>query len=306
MAYISYKNLPIWLGSGINFNGVPDGTANHKEIYAQSVQLSYSPNLAPVRILGKTPTANNYNLAGPPNATLSFSCYLDPTIETTSTNEFNPLAYTGNVGDIGTTFLIGDPTNGIKGSGAFLTSLSFTSTPYQPILFQCEFAVYNPLAISSDGGRIASTSAGSFDLNKAAHGAYSNFVSTTLTNNVDLYDSFTYQYSCQRLPIYEIGGFYPKSVEFITAEHSFSLEADNIPNIVPMTGKNATVDIYVTSPAGGNNVLPPSAIYSTSLLDYTHASNIKPQVAGKILQENIGIEGGDFGRGSITITQLLR
>jgi hypothetical protein len=288
MAYISYKNLPIWLGTDADTTTIPNKTDTYKEIFAQSVQLSYSPNLAPVRILGKTPTANNYNLAGPPSATLSFSCYLDPTVSTSTATSFNPRTFTGDVGDNGTTFLIGDDTNGISGSGAFLTSYSFASAPYQPILFQCEFAIYNPLTTTSNGGKIASTDAhtAGFDLNNAAHGAYSYFTSSDF-GNLDLFDSFSYQYSCQRLPIYEIGGFYPQSVEFITAEHSFTVESDNIVNLVPLTGLNASVAISVNKPAGGE-------------------SAINPTVAGRILQENVGIEGGDFGRGSVSITQLLR
>lgn len=291
MAYISYKNLPIRFGIDADTNTIPTEIVGYKEIYAQSAQLNYSPTLQPVRILGKAPTADNYNLAGPPNATLSFSCYLDPTKATNSQTDFNPRTFTGDVGDNGTTFLIGDATNGIKGSGAFLTSYSFTSAPYQPILFQCEFAIYKPLTTTSAGGKIATTddfnaTSAELNLNNAAHGAYSTFSSSDF-GNVDLYDSFTYQYSCQRLPIYEIGSFYPQSVEFMTAEHSFTLESDNIINLVPLTGQNATINITVGKPAGG-------------------VSAINPSVAGRILQEGVNIQAGDFGRGSISVTQLLR
>jgi hypothetical protein len=151
MAYISYKDVPLYFGTSADTTTLPSVVdAGNRSVFCQQVQLNYTPNIAPVRLLGKTPTRDNFNLAGPPNASLSFSCYVG-----SATSEFDPTDYTGDVGDNGTTFRLGDNVHGISGSGAFLTSFSYTLAPYAPVLVQCDFAIYNPLTIESTGGKIA-------------------------------------------------------------------------------------------------------------------------------------------------------
>jgi len=290
MAYISYKDVPLYFGTAANTNTLPTTSdASNNGVFCQQVQLNYTPNIAPVRLLGKTPTRDNFNLAGPPNASLSFSCYVDQ-------NEFNPTDYTGDVGDDGTTFRLGDDTSGISGSGAFLTSFSYALAPYAPVLVQCDFAIYKPLTITSTGGRIASESADPIDdLNFAAygHGAYSVFsgngqtASAVLDGDINTFESAQYQFSANRLPIYEIGSYQPSVVELITAEHSLTIQGDNVTNLVPITGSNP-----------GELQLQIKNSSSTELFTST--------VNGRITAENVSVQGGDLARGSITITELLK
>jgi hypothetical protein len=299
MAYISYKDVPIYLGATPNTTGLPDYNEDSAIIIrAESVQLSYSPSLTPVRLLGKTPNANNYNLSGPSVTKLSFSTYLHASPgDSNFSYEFNPQNYTGAL-NLGTTFRLGgnDPgsTSGIYGSGAFLTSYSFTCTPYQPILLQCEFDVYNPITTTSSGQGINKQTQQNFflssDIREFAHGAYSTFTSSVLSGSIGTYESFTYQYTCERLPIYEIGSFYPSTVEFITAEQTFSLEADNVVPLVPITGQNVALNIYLKN-----------AVYE----DPGDAAITIP-MSGRILQENVNVQAGDFARGSISINQILK
>jgi hypothetical protein len=295
MAYISYRNVPIYLADSPNTTGLPSLSNEEAVIIrAESVQLSYSPSLTPVRLLGKTPNANNYNLSGPPVTKLSFTTYLhaDPLL-TNYIYEFDPRDYTGAL-NIGTTFRLGgndpdDPVSGIYGSGAFLTSYSFTCTPYQPILVQCEFDVYNPITTTSNGQRInKQTDQNLFlssDISEFAHGAYTTFASSVLSGSIGTYESFTYQYTCERLPVYEIGSFYPSTVEFITAEQTFSLEADNIVPLVPITGQNVALNIFLKNATNSGITIP---------------------MSGRILQENVNVQAGDFARGSISINQILK
>ena len=172
MAYISYKDVPLYFGTDVNSNTLPqEADANNKGIICQQLQLNYTPNIAPVRILGKDPTRDNFNLAGPPNASLSFSAYVE-------TGEFNITGFTGDVGDVGSTFRIGDAVNGISGSGAFLTSYSFTLAAYQPVLVQADFVIYNPLTISVPGGAIADAGSNSVidDLDFSKYGLKSRIL----------------------------------------------------------------------------------------------------------------------------------
>ena len=284
MAYISYKDVPLYFGTGVNDNTLPqESDANNKGIVCQQLQLNYTPNIAPVRILGKDPTRDNFNLAGPPNASLSFSAYVE-------TGEFNITDFTGDVGDVGSTFRIGDAVNGISGSGAFLTSYSFTLAAYQPVLVQADFIIYNPLTISDPGGAIADAGSNSviddLDFSKYGHGAYST-IQTGDMSSLSTIESVQYQYTANRLPIYNLGSFTPSVVELLTEEQSIQIQGDNIINLVPLTGSNP-------GPITG------------SVKDSDSNEIFEIVVNGRVTAENIAVAGGDLARGSLTITELLK
>ena len=290
MAYISYKDIPLYFGTSANTTTLPTTTdGSNSAVFCQQVQLNYTPNITPVRLLGKTPTRDNFNLAGPPNSSLSFSAYI-------SSDEFNPTGFTGDVGDLGTTFRLGDDVSGISGSGAFLTSFSYTLAPYAPVLIQCDFAIYNPLTISNPGGKIAAEAGdaiGNLNFANYGHGAYSVFsgngstASATLGNDVNTFESIQYQFNANRLPVYEIGSYTPSVVELITAEQSLQIQGDNVTKLVPITGSNpGPLQLQIKN--------------SSSATLFTSSVN------GRITAENISIAGGDLARGSITITELLK
>lgn len=290
MAYISYTDVPLYFGTGVNSNNAPtESDAGNKSVIAQQVQLNYTPNIAPVRVVGKDPTKDNFNLAGPPNASLSFTCYVDG-------GEFDPADYTGDVGDNGTSFALGDISNGIKGSGAFLTSFSYTVSPYAPVLVQCDFAIYNPLTTTSAGGKIANANQDNIldaaDFGAYAHGAYSTFsgdgqAATTTLSDISIFEALQYQFSAQRLPVYEIGSYTLQKCELITAEQTLSIQGDNIQALVPITGENPGALTIELKGTGSSALL-------TSTID------------GRLNAENVSVQGGDLARGSITITQLLK
>ena len=284
MAYISYKDVPLYFGTDVNSNTLPqEADANNKGIICQQLQLNYTPNIAPVRILGKDPTRDNFNLAGPPNASLSFSAYVE-------TGEFNITGFTGDVGDVGSTFRIGDAVNGISGSGAFLTSYSFTLAAYQPVLVQADFVIYNPLTISVPGGAIADAGSNSviddLDFSKYGHGAYST-IQTGNMSSLSTIESVQYQYTANRLPIYNLGSFTPSVVELLTEEQSMQIQGDNIINLVPLTGSNP-------GPITG------------SVKDSNNNEIFEIVVNGRVTAENIAVAGGDLARGSLTIAELLK
>lgn len=284
MAYISYTDVPLYFGTSANTSTLPSTTdLQNNGVFCQQVQLNYTPNISAVRLLGKQANKNNFNLAGPPNSSLSFSAYV-------SNDEFNPSDYTGDVGDLGTTFRLGDDVNGISGSGAYMTSFSYTLAPYSPVLIQCDFIIYNPLTISNPGGKIAAeTSDPIDDLNFAnyGHGAYSSFNGTSVLSDINVVESVQYQFNANRLPVYQIGNYTPSVVEFLTAEQSIQIQGDNIEALVPLTGSNpGNITINIKNAAG-------TTLFSTP-------------IDGKITAENISVAGGDLARGSITITELLK
>ena len=289
MAYISYKDVPLYFGTSADNNNLPGiGDGFNRSVFCQQVQFNYTPNIAPVRLLGKTPNKDNFNLAGPPNTSLSFSCYV-------SNGEFDPTDYTGN-SEIGTTFRLGDDVSGISGSGAFLTSFSYTLAPYSPVLVQCDFAIYDPMTLITNNGKIAAETSDPIDatdFTTYGHGAYSVFsgngqtATVTLGNDISVFESVQYQFSANRLPLYEIGGFYPTVTELISAEHSISIQGNNITDLVPITGSNpGELQLQIKNSLG-------QLCFSNS-------------VDGRITAENVSVAGGDLARGSITITELLK
>ena len=289
MAYISYRDVPLYFGTSADNNNLPGiGDGFNRSVFCQQVQFNYTPNISPVRLLGKTPNKDNFNLAGPPNTSLSFSCYV-------SNGEFDPTDYTGN-SEIGTTFRLGDDVSGISGSGAFLTSFSYTLAPYSPVLVQCDFAIYDPMTLITNNGKIAAETSDPIDatdFTTYGHGAYSVFsgngqtATVTLGNDISVFESVQYQFSANRLPLYEIGGFYPTVTELISAEHSISIQGNNITDLVPITGSNpGELQLQIKNSLG-------QLCFSNS-------------VDGRITAENVSVAGGDLARGSITITELLK
>jgi len=288
MAYISYTGVPLYFGTEANNTAsnytlpTESDAANHGVI-CQQLQLNYTPNIAPVRVLGKSPTKDNFNLAGPPNSSFSFTAYVSP-------SEFDITNFTGAIGNSGATFRIGDAVNGISGSGAFLTSYSFTLAAYQPVLIQADFAVYNPLTLTNHGGSIADAENNSIlpalDFGQYGHGAYSTLQTGNL-NSLETIESLQYQYSVSRLPIYTLGNFTPSVVEVLNEQQTLQIQGDNIADLVPLTGHN------------------PGEI-TASIKNPEDAEIFTISVDGRITAENISVQAGDLARGSITITQILK
>ena len=297
MAYIAAKDVPLYFDETIKSVGpAAEGDGSNRGVVATQVQLNYTPNIAPTRVVGKDPSKASFALAGPPNATLSFSCYVG------ASDEFRPTDYTGDLTS-GTAFKIGDGTNGISGSGAYMTSYSMTVTPYQPVLFQCDFAIYNPLTTTdspSAGGLISDAANNSvidnFDFGDFGHGVYSSFGKTTdatatFLSDIDIVESIQYQYQAQRLPIYKIGAYNIQrgsqgGAKLISAQHSFTVNGDNIQKLVPITGSNPGSMTLNVKRSNGDAVAVAT-------------------VDGRLNAENVTIAGGDLARGSVTITELL-
>lgn len=284
MAYISYEKVPLYFGVANSDTFPTETDATNTGVFCESLQFNHTPNLSEARIIGQTPGRDSFVLGGPPNSTLSFSCYV-------GTSEFNPNDYTGDVGNIGATFRIGDSVSGISGSGAFLTSFSYTLAPYQPVLVQCDFAIYQPVTV--EGGQIADADNNAVidDLNFAdyGHGAYSAF-SDTVLDDISIVESVQYQFSCSRLPFYGKKGaansLALQSVTLQTAEQSITVQGDNIQKLVPLTGDNP-----------GAITLTVNNSSSTQIFANT--------INGRLNAENVTIQGGDLARGSVTIRELL-
>lgn len=283
MSYFNYKDVSIFFGTGTNSSTLPD-VADKKTVYASSLQLNYTPNISQQRFLGQTPDKTNFGIAGSPNATLSFSAI----VTGSGVNDFNPTDYTGDVGSIGATAVIGDLEDGIKMSGMFLTSYSFGVTPYQAVAIQCDFAIFNPLTEANEGVRLttADNNPISVDFGKFGHGAYTTVGG--LDANQGIAEQVGYQFSAQRQPVYQIGNYQMQDCHLVTAEHSISVSSPNITNLVPISGKDyGAVSINIKNSDSINT-------FPTITVD------------GRVTAQNLSASAGGLARGSVSISQPLK
>ncbi len=272
MAFLTFRDLPIYLSTA----GLPsEGENNSTMVHATQGQFNYTPNLQQNRLLGQQAASkNNFVVAGPPAATLSFSAYL-------KNGEFEPNDFTGNNP---IHFRIGDAAGDeLRGRNMYLSSYSYSIAPYQPILVNAEFAIYErpsgQMAAETTNGP-APTSIGTY-----AHSVYST-VGAAAQVSATLLESVQYQFQTTRLPIYQIGSKAPSEVKQLSAEQSCTIVGDQIDLIIAETGK------AVTS-------------FDITLNNSTPAEVMKNTINGQMIAENVSISAGDIARGTVTISEPL-
>lgn len=298
MAFQLARNLPIYFGDSLNetANAIPSATSGCP-VAATNVTYSYTPNISTLKMLGKSSQGTeDIHMAGPPSASLSFTCQLTGKQNNLglSQGNFNPFNYTGGLSNTnGCTAHMGDNAGGITMSGLFLTSLSFNVQPYAPIDVSCTFTQYFTRETQQNFFRIVEEADASVqnELSKkinpedVAHGLY-----TTVSEQLHDLDQFSieavqYSYSANYTPIYEVGSVNPK-VQFVSAEQQVTVQADNITDLIPNTGFRSSIRMKIKNANG--NVL----------------RNVF--VTGAINSENVQINAGDVARGSMTIISPLK
>lgn len=289
MAYVSYKDLPLYFGAtsnGVSPTAPSEGEANSFMAQATQVQLNYTPTVQQSRLLGQAATKNSFALAGPPSSTLSFSCYLKP-------GEFTP---TGTNASTNTHSLTGNNTVSIRlgdASAGFLlpccalTSFSYSLVPFQPVIVNCEFALLNnPTAGRLIAGQADAGPSTSNDYTDYAHGAYSTCDAVSKITDLGILESVQYQFACQRLAQYNLGSQTLSSLETVSMEQSLTVQGDHIEDIVPEGGENVAAILNTIKNPDGTTIM-------TS------------QVEGRMIAENVSVTAGDFARGAMTISQPM-
>ena len=340
MAYISYEKLPLYFYTGANTadaGAEPDQKPDNKQfgVFCESLQFNHTPNLAQTRVVGVDPGADSFIIGGPPNSTLSFSAYV-------GTSEFKPTDFTGNVGNLGTNIRIGHENSGILLTKAFMTSFSYTLTPYQPVLVQCDFISYNPIPVifedlvagdvNDQGGRYLTTGliapvpdaqhdnldvAGDNDddtidnlnFSDYGHGAYSLFSgnATTITGfgpNGVLSDISVVESIQYQYSINRIPYYGQKQTTAINTNTSKSLSWF-------LRGIDVQTEEHSITIQGDNiqKLVPITGVNPGELnlviKNANGATCFTSKINGKLNAENVTIQGGDLARGSVTITELL-
>lgn len=278
MAYISFRDLPIYIAAGND--ALSEGEGNSLMVHANQGSLSYTPNLQSTRLLGQTPEdGKDFLIAGPFSASLSFSFFL-------KNGEFIPTDFTGNSK---MSFAFGDK-DGLRGSNMYLNSFSYTLAPYSPVQVNCEFGIY-----SKPEGQIASVhatatnlgpTAGTVASSQYAHGAYSD-----LTNPVEgtlTVENAAYQFTTSRQPVYAIGATTPTEVLQLTAEHQVSIAGDNIDTLVGVGGvEEGAAILALKAPADTNTTIMTST------------------VNGIVTAQTMNASAGGVAQGTTTIQQSL-
>jgi hypothetical protein len=298
MAYIHSRDLPIYFGDTLNeaAGSIPHPSTGCP-VAATNVTYSYAPNISTLKMLGKSSQGTeDIHMAGPPSATLSFTCQLTGKQDNLglSRGSFNPFNYTGGLSNTnGCSAHIGDFSNGITMSGLFLTSLSFNVQPYAPIDVSCTFTQYFTSQGQQTQFRISEESShdhqeqlrDQLNPEDVAHGLYSEVDDIMIDVQDFNFESVAYSYSASYTPIYEIGSVNPK-VQFVSAEQQLTVQADNITDLIPNTGFRSICRLRIKN--ANNNVL----------------RNVF--VTGSLNSENVQITPGDVARGSMTIISPLK
>ena len=77
------------------------------------------------------------------------------------------------------------------------------------------------------------------------------------------------------------------NVELVTAQQTVTIQGNNIMNLVPFTGVNpGQLNLFVQNSTGG----------------ICFSGNID----GRVTAENVSLQAGDVGRGSVTVVELLK
>ena len=299
MAYVTYENLPLYFGTSNDTTTLPstDADGNNRKVAASQVTFNHAASMAAQRYVGGTGTSRNFRMTGPPNISLSFSCFLE-----SGNTEFNPFDFTGTSVE-GTTAVIGDLERGIRLSGLYLTSLSLSITPYAPVLAQCDFACYSP---DSTGYRNIFANSPMTHVTpeithqQLVHGAYCDIINDpedddTLVDvfNTDgtnaggpsLFESISYTCTQSHTPIYGIGSG-NANVFLNTVEQSIQIQADDI---------HSGMNTYT-----GIDVIPKVRLKGANGQALKHL-----QVSGLLNSQSVSVSAGDVAKGSLTINEIL-
>jgi hypothetical protein len=297
MAYVTYENLPLYFGTSNSTTTLPAATSDgdNRKVAASQVTFNHAASMSVSRYAGGTGTSRNFRVTGPPNISLSFSCFLE-----SGQSEFNPFDYTGQSA-AGTTAIIGHFQNGIRLSGLYLTSLSLSVTPYSPVIAQLDFACYSP---DSTGYRnisatAQSTTAPSITHSKLVHGAYCDvindpqndgavdlfYVDGTNVGGPSLFESVSYTLTQSHTPIYGIGSG-NADVHLNTVEQSMQIQSDEI---------HSGMSTYT-----GIDVIPKLRLKGANGQALKHL-----EVSGLLNSQNVSVSAGDVAKGSLTINSIL-
>ena len=240
------------------------------DIFAESAELGVEASLTPITNI--TGSVIRYAANSPVRGTLSFSHYC-----TGSFHDFlNPLTAIEHTGEP----LVGS-LGGINFTNGYIKSLSFSVTPFSPILFRSELDIYGELNYNNldedyENKNLRYQTG-------MAHGLRSYLVGTDTKINKKV--GFDYSVSCERNPVIYANDENPSRVTKENVRINMSIGGEDFGDTLSITGNYAGVEIQVLEAYGNNTPLA------------------KFGCTGQIFSQNLSISEGGYADGTISLSQ---
>ncbi len=237
-------------------------------IMAESAELGVSASLQPITNI--TGSVISYAPTAPVKGTLSFTHYCTGTFH----DFLNPLTAIEHTGE---------PLNGslagMTFSSGYIKSLSFSLSPYSPILFSSEMDIYGELGVLDDDGDADNELRNETNF---SHSLRSYMAGTDVKINKKV--SFNYSVAAERNPVVTVGNELPTRVTKENVRINLSIAGEDIGDVLKSTGNHAELKINVLDTYGTT----PLATFGCT---------------GQIFDNNLTVTEGGYIDGTISVSQ---
>lgn len=237
-------------------------------IMAESAELGVSASLQPITNI--TGSIIRYAPTAPVKGTLSFTHYCTGTFH----DFLNPLTAIEHTGE---------PLNGslagMTFESGYIKSLSFSVSPFSPILFRSEMDIYGELGVLDDAGEADNTLRNETNV---SHSLRSYIAGTDLKINKKV--SFDYSVATERNPMVTVGNELPSRVTKENVRINLAIAGEDIGDTLKSTGNYAELNIKVLDTYGSS----PLATFGCS---------------GQIFDHNLTVTEGGYIDGTISVSQ---
>ncbi len=237
-------------------------------IMAESAELGVEASLQP--ITNVTGSVIRYAPSSPVKGTLSFSHYC-----TGAFHDFlNPLTAIEHTGEP-----LDGSLAGMTFSSGYIKSLSFSVSPFTPILFQSQMDIYGELNSIDDNGDSDNLLRNERNV---SHGLRTYLAGTDLKINKKV--SFDYSASCSRNPVVTVGNELPSRVTKEDVRINLSIAGEDVGDAIGITGNYAALNINVFDTYGDS----PLAVFGCT---------------GQVFNQNLAVSEGGYIDGTISVSQ---
>ena len=235
---------------------------------AESAELGVEASLQP--ITNVTGSVIRYAPSSPVKGTLSFSHYC-----TGAFHDFlNPLTAIEHTGEP-----LDGSLAGMTFSSGYIKSLSFSVSPFTPILFQSQMDIYGELNSIDDNGDSDNLLRNERNV---SHGLRTYLAGTDLKINKKV--SFDYSASCSRNPVVTVGNELPSRVTKEDVRINLSIAGEDVGDAIGITGNYAALNINVFDTYGDS----PLAVFGCT---------------GQVFNQNLAVSEGGYIDGTISVSQ---
>lgn len=239
-----------------------------KSIMAETAELGLDASLQPITNI--TGSVIRYAPTSPVKGSLSFSHYC-----TGSFHDFlNPLTEVENTGEP-----LAGSFAGMAFESGYLRGLSFSVSPYSPILFTTEMDIYGSITSLDNDGEADNTLRNETNV---SHGLKTYLAGTDIKINKKV--SFDYSVTCDRNPVVDVGSEGPSRVSKENVRINLSIAGEDVGDFVDITGNYAALNINIFDTYG-----------SSSMTSFG--------CTGQIFSQNLSVREGGYIDGTISVAQ---